>query len=155
MAYKGIDKINTSIRAYSVWGHQNNLELQVQTTLSYWINLWFNKAMLFPFKLLLWECLSNWDRVLANKKDLLGSWKLRNENVVELHQSGRSIRPVSSNYPIRGRSVRVQCGQLKLILCPLVKGKDTDKNDRLNPVKPGKPNYELTQSNFTFNFIWL
>lgn len=51
--------------------------------------------MLFPLKQLLWERPSNRDRVPANIKDLLVSWKVCNETLVELHQSDRSIRPVS------------------------------------------------------------
>lgn len=53
--------------------------------------------MLFPLKQLLWEGLS--DRVLANIKDLLVSWEVCNENLVERHQSDRSIGPVSRHYP--------------------------------------------------------
>lgn len=98
------------------------------------LNLWFNKVMLFPLKQLLQECLTNRDRVPAHIKGLLVSWTVCNENLGRLHQSGRSIRPVSSHYPIRVRCVRVQCGQLKLILCPLGReGKKPDRKKRLKP----------------------
>lgn len=83
------------------------------------LNLRFNKVMLFPLKQLLRECLANRDRVPVHIKGLLVSWMVCNENLVRLHQSGRSIRPVSSHYPIRVRCVRVQCGQPGLIFCPL------------------------------------
>lgn len=49
----------------------------------------------------------------ANIKDLLVSWKVGNENLVELHQSDRSIRPVSHHYPISLRRVRIHCSQLR------------------------------------------
>lgn len=94
-------KIWFDIRPYL--GHQPTLRLRDLSTFCYWINPRFNKAMLFPLKQLLWECLSNRDRVSANIKDLLVSWKVCNETFVELHQSDRSIRPVSHHYPISWR----------------------------------------------------
>lgn len=105
-----------NIRPYS--GHQPTLRLRGLSTFCYWINPRFNKAMLFPLKQLLWECLPNRDRVPANIKDLLVSWKVCNEALVELHQSDRSIRPVSRYYPISWRCVRIQCSRLRLSLCP-------------------------------------
>lgn len=104
------------IRPYS--GHQPTLRLRDLSTFRYWINPRFNKAMLFPLKQLLWECLSNRDRVPANIKDLLVSWKVCNETLMKLHQSDRSIRPVSHHYPISWRRVRIQCSQLRASLCP-------------------------------------
>lgn len=97
-------------------GHQQSQEVQVLSTRAYW-KPWFNKATLFPLKWLLRERLSNRDRIPANIKDLLGSWKVCNENLAELHQSEKSIRPVSAHYPIKLRCVRVHCGQVIVILC--------------------------------------
>lgn len=99
------------------WG-QYQPRIRDLSTYRYWINPRFNKAMLFPLKQLLWECLFNRDRVPANIKDLLVSWKVCNETLVELHQSDRSIRPVSRHYPISWRWVRIQCSRLRPSLCP-------------------------------------
>lgn len=97
-------------------GHQQSPEVQVLSTQGHW-NSRFNKATWFPLKWLLRERLSNRDRIQANLKDLLGSWKVCNENLVELHLSEKSIEPVSTHYPIKLRCFRVHCGQAIVILC--------------------------------------
>lgn len=104
------------IRPYS--SHRPKLRLRDLSTFRYWINPQFNKAMLFPLKQLLWECLSNKDRAPANIKDLLVSWKVCNETIMELHQSDRSIGPVSHHYPISWRCVRIPRSWLRPSLCP-------------------------------------
>lgn len=62
-----------------------------------------------------------------------------------LHQSGGSIRPVSSHYPIRERCVRVQCGRDRLISCP----RPEEQTWRFNLV--WKPQHKRIWNHFTSN----
>lgn len=68
------------------------------------------------------------ERAPANIKDLLVSWKVCNENLVELHQSDRSIRPVSHHYPISLRCVRIQSSQLRPSLRPSARAEPRNQN---------------------------
>lgn len=67
---------------------------------------------------LLQGTVSQIETVTADIKDLVTGSRVRNETLSELHQSGRSIRLVSSHYPIRAQCVRVRGARLRLIPWP-------------------------------------